>query len=102
MEHAKIKISDFSEHLFWDVDKTELNIDKDYKFIIKKVLNYGLLSDFILVKKQYGLTLIADVAITVRELDRKTMSFISLITNTPFSKFICYNTKQLTQKHWNF
>ena len=98
----KYSISDFSKHLFWDVDNNKLNIINDYKFIIKKVLIYGLLSDFRLINKIYGIEKIGIVAINIRELDKKTLSFVSLLTNTKVEKFICYNTEQSIHKHWNF
>ena len=98
----KSPILNFSPHLFWDVDKNDIEMEKDYKFIIKKVLLYGLLSDFKLINKLYGVDKIAKTAIDIRELDKKTLSFISLFTNTPIKEFRCYNTEPSIQQHWNF
>lgn len=98
----KTTIHNFSAHLFWDVDKNDIEMEKDYKFIIKKVLIYGMLSDLKLINRLYGVEKIAKTAIDIRELDKKTLSFISLFTNTPIKEFRCYNTELSIQRHWNF
>ena len=95
-------ISTFSDHLFWDVDKTALDPGKHAKYIIKSVLLYGHFEDWKSIRKIYGLERIIDESITIKELDRKTVSFLALIADVPKEKFLCYTTKQSTPKHWNF
>ena len=41
----------FSEHLFWDVDKNELDMDKHKEFIVERVLDYGFMADRLLIKE---------------------------------------------------
>lgn len=36
-------IGQFSSYLFWDVDKDSLDMDEHASYIIKRVLEYGLL-----------------------------------------------------------
>jgi len=95
-------IPNFSKHLFWDVDSTHINQDKNDKYIIKKVLQYGLFKDWQLLQTFYGIDKITEIAVKIRDLDKKTIAFLSLISNTPKHKFVCYTTKQSTPKHWNF
>lgn len=95
-------IAGLSEHLFWDVDRASLDFERHKKLIITNCLMYGLWQDWVIIKHIYGLAIIAEVACTIRELDPKTMTFISTITGIPQEKFICYNTNPLNQKYWNF
>ena len=95
-------ISQFSHHLFWDVNPGTLEADRSKSYIIKRVLEYGLWEDWLLLKKLYGLETITDETKGFRELDPKSLAFISVLSGVPKENFRCYNTKQLTPAHWNF
>jgi len=97
-----LSFTSFSPHLFWDVNKSRLDSEKDKKYIIHQVLEYGLMSDWYLLKKMYGLATIVDVAKSFRELDKKTLSFIASISEEPIENFRCYNYQQSIPPHWNF
>ena len=91
-----------SKHLFWDVDTSGSDENKHTQYIISQVLKFGLYSDWQIILKQYGLELIINSALHIRDLDRRTASFLSIISGVPKSKFPCYTTKQYFPKHWNF
>lgn len=38
-------IQQFSPHLFWDVRKEDIDFDVHAQYVIKRVLEYGLLND---------------------------------------------------------
>lgn len=97
-----VQIKDFSKHLFWDVNRSTLGLDKDKSYIIKQVLEYGLINDWIFVQKYYGIEQIAEVSKKFRELDKKALSFISFLSQTPLKEFRCYNYQQTVPRHWNF
>ena len=97
-----IKIENFSEHLFWDVDKTKLDLEKSKKYIINRVLDYGLINDWQIIYNYYGITKIGEIAIRIRDLDKKSIAFISTLSKIPKEKFLCYIMKQLNPKHWDF
>jgi len=99
---SNFNINAFSQHLFWDVDKHKLDKEKDRKYIIRQVLEYGLLKDWKLLKEIYGLSTIAETAKTFRELDKKTLSFIATVANEPRESFRCYTYQQSIPQHWNF
>ncbi len=101
MSKIEVKIEDFSEHLFWDVDKTKLDIEKHQKYIVKYVLMYGFIKDWRLLLNLYGLEKITENAIQIRDLDKKSALFISILSNIPFNKFKCYTTELLNKEHWN-
>lgn len=101
-QEIEINISDFSSHLFWDVNRDDLDFDKNRSVIISQVIQYGLMDDWTLVCRLYTMKEIADVAVKIRDLDKKSHSFISLVTNTPKEQFACFTTNQSIPKHWNF
>ena len=95
-------ISNFSKHLFWEIELSDLNLNLHSKFIISKVLQYGNYSDWKLLVSYYGINTIVQQAQKIRELDKRTASFLSLIGNVPRTKFLCYSTTPSIPKHWNF
>lgn len=94
-------INKFSPHLFWDVDIQTINPEKDKKWLIGRVLEYGLYNDWLLIKNQYGIKKIVDIAINIRDLSQKSVSFLSTLSGFPKDKFICYSTKQSQPNFWN-
>ena len=46
---------DLSPHLFWDADTTKIDPEKHAELIVQRILEYGLLKDWQLLKKHYGL-----------------------------------------------
>ena len=48
--NKKPKIKDLSQHLFWDVNKTTIDFEKHKAYIIKQVLEYGLIGDWKLIQ----------------------------------------------------
>ena len=95
-------LSKLSPHLFWDVKKTSLDEEQNKSFIIKRVLEYGLWNDWLLIRKEYGLETITAETRRFRELDPKALAFISQLSGVPKENFRCFITKQLTGLHWNF
>ena len=95
-------ISKLSPHLFWDVKPEQLDAGENKAYIIKRVLEYGLWQDWLLLKNFYGLKTISDQSQRFRELDPKSLAFIAHLSGVPKEKFRCYITKQSSQKHWNF
>lgn len=96
-----IKISDFSKHLFWDVDLSGFDFEKHKVHLIHKVLEYGLLKDWDLLKEKYGLETIKEVSLNLRTLDAVTLSYLSAIFNIDKTEFRCYKHKQLFPTYWN-
>jgi hypothetical protein len=95
-----MSITDFSSHLFWDVDISTIDLEKHKEYVVHRVLEYGLMKDFILLNKIFSLEQIKDITIKLRNLDDRTLNFIAIITKTPLEKFRCYTTKQSPTKYW--
>lgn len=95
-------IDQFSPHLFWDTDKENINMNSHRAYIIKRVLEYGQLNDWKLIRTYYSLPVIVQVVKTLRELNPQALSYIAAISNTPIESFRCYTSKQSPHPHWNF
>jgi hypothetical protein len=102
MKSTSFDIKTLSPHLFWDVDIKKLSFEDNKGFIVKRILEYGLFSDWIELNMSLNIDEIADAVSTVRELDYKSLSFIAAISKRPKEKFKCYTTQQSTPPHWNF
>ncbi|MPS71577.1 MAG: hypothetical protein E2590_00320 [Chryseobacterium sp.] len=98
---SEITVNDFSPHLFWDVDLSTFDLDKHYVHMIQKVLEYGKIEDWNLLKMYYGLNKIKEVSLNLRSLDAVTLSFVSTIFNIDKTEFRCYKHRQLVQNYWN-
>lgn len=95
-------IKGFSSYLFWDVDEKTLDMNLHSAYIIKRVLEYGQLNDWHLVRDYYTLPFIVEKVKQFRELDAKALAYISVISHTPLNQFRCYTIQQSTPQHWNF
>ena len=96
-----ITIDDFSPHLFWDVDLSEFNFEKHKVHLINKVLEFGLIDDWNLLKQTYGLETIKEVSLNLRSLDVVTLSYLSALFNIDKTEFRCYKHRQLYPTYWN-
>ena len=97
----KLNVTDLSQHLFWDVDITAVDSDINKDLVIKRVLDYGVLSDWRKIYAYYGLKTIVDVVKNLRDIDRKSASFIAALANIPNEEFRCYSTTQSKDRLWN-
>lgn len=100
MESSVLDISRLSSHLFWDVERSSLDPKKDLSFIVKRILEYGLLEDWKILRAHLS---IADITILVkqfRDLDSRSLSFISTISGEPKENFRCYTLRQSIPPHW--
>ncbi len=97
----KITISDFSKHLFWDVDLNGFDFEKHDQWFSQRVIEYGNWEDWNLLKKLYGLERIKELALQFRTLDAISLSYLAAIFNIDQSEFRCYKHKQLFPTYWN-
>ncbi len=80
---------------------SKIMIEKNKIWFIHRILEYGLLRDWVFILKKYGIDEIAQIAINLKDLDKKTISLISVLSGVPKENFLCYNTEASNQKHWN-
>jgi hypothetical protein len=102
LKTKQLQLINLSPHLFWDVDFKNIEFNKNKKLIIQRVLNYGLIGDWQIILKTYGISEIAKTAVSMRELDKKSASFVSLLSKIPKEDFLCYTTKPSIPQYLNF
>jgi hypothetical protein len=102
MKPAAFNLNVLSPHLFWDVDSQWLTFKDNKQFVVKRILEYGLFSDWIQLNQYLDIDEIADIVSNIKDLDYKSLSFISTISRRPREKFLCYTIQQSTPPHWNF
>ena len=101
MDAEEIK-SQFSEHLFWDINILDLDMNRHKSYVLGRVLEFGKLNDWKLIRKYYGLAEIKQIGINMRLMSPQALSFLSLITHTPENQFRCYTMLQSPNRPWYF
>ncbi|WP_144283014.1 DUF6922 domain-containing protein [Chryseobacterium echinoideorum] len=99
--NSEITIQDFSPHLFWDVDLATFDLQEYKEFMVGRVVEYGRLKDWELIKLLYGKEKIKDISLNLRSLDAVSLSFLSTIFNIDKSEFRCYKHRQSVKNYWN-
>jgi hypothetical protein len=95
-----VNINVFSSYLFWDIDKDNIDIEQYPKFLIERVLQYGTWTDWLALKQVIGIKKISEEVVKIKNLDDRTLSFMSIVTDIPQNQFLCYTQKQFQEKNW--
>ena len=64
-----------SPHVFWDVEINQIDYEKNAVFIIQRVVQYGLLKDWQLIKSVFGIENLKTYAVQIPQLDDVSLSF---------------------------
>lgn len=99
-KEQKYKVSDLSQHLFWDVNRDKIEWEESKKLIIERVLEYGIKKDWDIIKEVYPKRILKEVTLNLPYLTPKTLNFISIYLDTPKELFRCYKQRPLNQEHW--
>lgn len=102
MSQSEYDIVDFSAHLFWDLDRSGISSDELTGQVVQRVLEYGVLKDWVILCGVYGFDKVINKATGLRNLDPRSLSFLVNISGIPKEKFRCYSTTQLMPRHWHF
>ena len=76
-----------SPHLFWDVDIATLDLQQHTRFIIRRVMDRGSLSDVKSLWRYYGATAVKEAMISARSLDPRTLAFCANQFRLPRKEF---------------
>ena len=93
-------IQGFSDSVFWDVDRKQIDLSRHAPYVVQRVLEYGQISDWKLLLAYYGLDEIVSISKNLRSLEPRALAFISTISRTPQEQFRCYNTRQSNPEHY--
>ena len=102
MSQASFISEKLSKHLFWDMNATLLDKEKNKTIIIERVFNRGDIDDLKIIMKLYSIETIKQEIIKAGFLDKKTLHWASLFLKIPKIEFRCYKKTQSKQVHWNF
>ena len=91
-----------SNKLFWDIDLSKFDNDKNKRLIIERVISMGDLQDLKILIQFYGIKTIKQEIINAGYLDNKTLSWVSDFLDISKTKFNCFTKKQSNLVHWNY
>lgn len=93
---------ELSQVIFWDTDYDNIDWDAKSRFVMERVIMYGTIADWRAIQARYGMDRIRDEMLQSRDLDPKSLSFLSCIFNIPKEKFRCYTLIQSTPQLWSY
>ena len=91
-----------SRRVFWDVDFDTLDYERDRRFIIDKVMNYGLWDDFVEVMRYYGKDVVREEIVQLPYLKKDVLNFLCFYLELQPSDFQCYTRRQSQEPHWEY
>ncbi len=94
-------INSLSKSLFWDIDIDKADMNTCPEQIVQRVLEYGNMSDWLLIEKYFGLPRIVELCKNMRTLDPVCLAFICCKSDTSKEEYRCYHTAQSNQTLWN-
>lgn len=83
------------------MDNALFDFEKHKAHLIQKVLQYGTIEDWELLKKFYGIDTIREDSLNLWDLDAVTLSYLSAIFDIDKTEFRCYKHRQLYTNLWN-
>lgn len=89
------------KQLFWDIDFSGMDADKNKRLIIQRVFSRGNVQEVRAVIDFYGKETIIETLTNLNYLDPKTLNFVSLIFHIRKAEFQCYTRRQSIPQHWN-
>lgn len=90
----------FSKNLFWDADERTLDLQRNRKYVVQRVLERGTVQDLRTAFDYYGLAKVVETAKSLRSLEPTALSLIACVANEPRENFRCYIQKQSSQAPW--
>ena len=92
----------FSRHIFWETDYDKIDWVNRERYVIERVVMYGNMKDWRLLQSYYGMEKIKEAVLSARDLEPKTMNFMSQLFNVPVSEFRCFTYRQSNNIHWEY
>jgi hypothetical protein len=80
---------EFSKALFWDISMESLDLEEHARFIVGRVVSRGSVEEWNLLKKIYGKERIKHEALSIRYLDKRSISFLSAYFGLERTRFRC-------------
>ena len=81
--------------LFWDVDYDKIDWEKNYQWVICRVIDRGDVNDIRLCKKYYGEEKIKKSILNSNYFSEHRMYLAAVIIDEPVENLRCYKLRQL-------
>lgn len=94
-------ITELRKEIFWDLNYDSLDMIKNKRIIIDRVLNFGNISEFKHILSFYGKSVIRNEVKKVGYFDPKTLQFVLSFFNLKKEDLLCYTRKRSSRAHWN-
>jgi len=85
----------FTSSCFWDLDRSQLNLDNSKNYIINRVLSNGNMNDIKLLFDYYGWAVIKKEVIKIRYLNDKILNWLSSLFKINKKRFRCYKNRDI-------
>jgi hypothetical protein len=95
-------MNDFSPHLFWDTDPDQVDLEKNRTWLVRRVLEKGLWSDWKLLLQLLGKDQIRTAIQNMRHLEDRATSFACAVLNLERSELRCFTQKSSQSIPWNY
>jgi hypothetical protein len=82
-------MTQLSDHLFWDVDRSSIDPERHATWIVKRVLEYGRWSDWQTLVVLYGKPRLAEMVTSLRSLQPRARAFCEAWFQLPPTAFRC-------------
>jgi hypothetical protein len=79
-----------------------LDYEANARFVIEKVMNYGLWADILEILRYYGHTRVKAEVVQAGYLKEKTLSFCCTIFDLTSHQFRCYTRQQSNPLPWDY
>lgn len=93
---------DISKRIFWDINFETLDFTKDRLYIIEKVMNYGLWSNFLAMMRFYGKETVRKEVVKSSFLKKDVLNFLCFYLELTPTAFECYTKRQLLEQHGDY
>ena len=91
-----------STRVFWDTEVSTLDFDTDRLYVMDKVLNFVVWSDFVALMKYYVTETVKHVVVRLPYLKKDVLNFLCFYLGLKPAQFECYTRRQLQEPHWDF
>jgi len=81
-----------SDHLFWDVDRSQVDPDKHGAWLAQRVLEHGRWSDWKLLATYYGKERLGQLVMSLRCIDPRSFAFCCAWSQLPPESFRCHKS----------
>ncbi len=93
-------VPNLSPTAFWDINVQTLDYEANARFVIEKVMNYGLWAAILEILRYYGHERVKTEVIQSAHLKEKTLSFCCAIFDLTPNQFRCYTRQQSNPLPW--